>query len=372
MLLQKRFCSCAVIGVSLVAFGWFLAAPLADESEQQQAADQELIGNSKCYVCHLSLQTEEITTSHLQMDITCDGCHGPSVEHMHDEMLMTEPDLLFGRQEVDKMCSDPTCHAPGGDRRVYGFQDHKDPEAVEEFFKKWLGRTRPNGRTVTHNSVCTDCHGTHNLDVAETGESEDEAAADWIALFNGRDLTGWQQSKPSCWKVESGRIVAMAAPNAEHGDLLTGPMYGDYLLAVTFKGTWPVSAGIWLRSTDTGPGPRIEIGAHAAPAAYTGSIFLPGKGLVLANVRKDLVDRGGWNTISARVEGDRVQVWLNAEEVGVVRMNCPAEGRVGLHIGPGPAGEMGKLQVREIVLQPLGEPEEDTSEQDETDSAAGP
>jgi hypothetical protein len=372
MLLQKRFCSCAAIAVFIIASGWFLATPLADEAEEKQAADEDPIGNSKCYVCHLSLQTEEITTLHLEMDITCDECHGPSVEHMHDEMLMTEPDLLFGRQEVNKMCSNRTCHPPAGDRQVYGFQDHRAPEAVEEFFKKWRGRTRPNGRTVTQDSVCTDCHGTHNLDVAETGESEDEPAADWIPLFNGRDLAEWQQSKPDCWKVEARRITATVAPESKSSDLLTAAVYGDYLLAVTFKGNWPLRAGIWLRSTDAEPGPRIEIGAHAEPPAYTGSIAMPGKGLVLANLRKDLVDRGGWNTTSARVEGNRVQVWLNAEEVGVVRMNCPAEGRVGLHIGPGPAGKAGELQVREILLQPLGEPQEDTSEEAETDSTAVP
>ena len=114
----------------LVASVCVLAVCFADEPKAQKPTGEKPNGNSKCYVCHPSLKTEDITTLHMDMDITCDECHGPSVEHMHDEMLMTKPDLLFGRAEVEKMCSNPTCHKPGGDRRIYGREDHKDHAAV--------------------------------------------------------------------------------------------------------------------------------------------------------------------------------------------------------------------------------------------------
>jgi len=123
-----------VIGI-LAVFAGILAVCPAEESEAEKPS-----GNSKCYVCHPDMKTEEISTTHLEMGVTCDECHGASTEHMHDEMLMTEPDLLFGRSEVAGMCSNPTCHKPGEGRDVYGRQDHKDQEAVEAFFKKWTGR----------------------------------------------------------------------------------------------------------------------------------------------------------------------------------------------------------------------------------------
>jgi hypothetical protein len=354
----KLYC---VSAISIVAaLTWTLAVCLADQSQAEKQNSERPDGNSKCYVCHAGLKTEEITTVHVEMDVTCDECHGPSVEHMHDEMLMTEPDLLFGRSEVNKMCSNRMCHAPGGERQVYGRQDHKDHAAVDAFYKKWLGKTRPNGRAITHDSVCTDCHGTHNLDKATDQLSEQDEQ--WIAAFNGRDLTGWSASRGSggaTWTVKGGRIVASAGPNAEAGDLWTEALYEDYLLAVTFRADWPIHAGIWLRATDTRRerGPRIEIFESKEPFAFTGSVSVPGKGLALANLREDLIDRESWNTLSVKVQGNKIQVWLNGEEVGAVRLPGPTKGRIGLHIEGQSASRPSELHVREVLVQRLSKTE---------------
>jgi len=82
--------------------------------------------------------------------VTCAHCHGESVAHMHDETMMTSPDVLWGRTEVDAMCKH--CHSAC-----------KDTEVVRAFRKKWLGNKRENGRAVTANSICTDCHGRHTI-----------------------------------------------------------------------------------------------------------------------------------------------------------------------------------------------------------------
>jgi hypothetical protein len=273
---------------------------------------------------------------------------------MHDEMLMTEPDLLFGRKEVQGMCSNPTCHKPGEGRDVYGRQDHKDQQAVEAFFRKWTGRMRPNGRAVNHDSICTDCHGTHNISKPLDVKSEEEV--EWIAAFNGSDLSGWQVPDDSCWNVKSGRIVGAGTRNKKSNTLWTEAMYEDYLMAVTFKATWPIHAGIWLRGQGSNRGPRIEITEPTqanAPKAYTGSVLMPGKGLALVNLRDDLVDRESWNTISVKVEGDKVQVWLNGEEIGSVRVAGPDKGHIGLYIGKSPGSKSVELSIREVLIQPL-------------------
>jgi len=344
----------------LAVFAWVLAACSADQSQAEKPAGETPNGNNKCYVCHPGLRTEELTTVHLEMGVTCDECHGPTNEHMHDEMLMTKPDLLFGRAEVNKKSSNPTCHKPGGERIVYGFEDHEDIAAVKAFHKKWLGRTRPNGRAITSDSVCTDCHGTHNLDKPIGTQSEQ--AGEWINAFNGRDLKGWQPLGAASWRVKRGRIAATTGPNGEGGTLWTEAVYEDYLLSVTFRTTRPIHAGIWLRAAGSELGPRVEIfdppEADTA-TAFTGSVWVPRKGLVLANLREDLVDRESWNTISVKVEGKRFQVWLNGEEVGAIRADGPAKGKIGLHIETNPAYKAAKLHVREVLIQQLGKPEKE-------------
>ncbi|TKJ38719.1 MAG: hypothetical protein CEE38_03170 [Planctomycetes bacterium B3_Pla] len=319
------------------------SACLAEESQAERPG-----GNSKCYVCHPAMKTEELTTNHL--GITCDVCHGASTEHMHDEMLMTKPDLLFGRAEVRGMCS--KCHEPGGERQVYGRQDHAYPDAVEAFFKKWTGRMRPNGRAVTRDSVCTDCHGTHNISEPLRTQSEG-GQPQWVAAFNGRDLTGWQSTAEGSWTVKAGRIIGKPGGNEKGSTLWTEATYDDYLLAMTFKATWPIHAGIWLRSEGSKHSPRIEI--IKAKAAFTSSVLVPGKGLALTNLREDLVDYESWNTISVKVEADRIQVWLNGEEIGVVRVAGPAKGKIGLYIDP--ASKSAELTVREVLVQRLVKPE---------------
>ncbi|NQT01161.1 MAG: DUF1080 domain-containing protein [Planctomycetes bacterium] len=338
----------------IIIFAVFVCAFTVGFAQESQA--EKPGGNSKCYVCHAAMKTEELTTSHLDMDVTCDECHGLSTEHMHDEMLMTQPDLLFGRSEVNKMCSNPSCHKPGGERSVYGLADH-DSEAVEAFFKKWRGRIRPNGRAATHDSVCTDCHGTHNITKATEQQTGNEQAVEWAAVFNGSDLTGWRPSGDASWTVKRGRIVVKPGAKGKGGVLWTKDEYEDYLLAVTFQAAWPIHAGIWLRGTgqeqDVERGTRIEIFDSKKSMAFTGSVTVQGKGLVLANLRDDLVDKESWNTLSARVQGDRIQVWLNGAEIGVVRAAGPAKGKIGLYIQGQTASRSTELQVREVQIQKL-------------------
>ena len=253
------------------------------------------------------------------------------------------------------MCSDPSCHKPGPERSVYGLKDHRDPAAVEAFYKKWSGRMRPNGRAITPDSVCTDCHGTHNIGEPIAAQSGDEQSAEWIAAFKGRDLTGWRPSGTASWTVEAGRIVAKPGATGQGGTLWTEALYEDYLLAVTFRATWPIHAGIWVRGANSELGPRIEIFEPLdvdESAAFTGSVWVPGKGLALANFRADLIDRESWNTLSVKVEADRIQVWLNAEEIGTVRAAGPAKGKIGLYIEKHPASKSAELHIREVLVQP--------------------
>jgi hypothetical protein len=332
-----------------------LAARVANESDVTAPPPADTGGNSKCHVCHPTLKTEEITVQHLAASVTCDECHGTSTEHMHDEMLMTPPDLLFGRSEINAMCSNPSCHAPGEGRREYGVQDHNDPAQVQKFHEEWLGRIRPNGRAVTPQPVCTDCHGTHNLDEPVTKDSE-EQAGDWIGLFNGADLTGWQTTDASVWTVGQRSLTGRLGSPDRSAGVWTQASFDDYLLAVTFRAQWPVRAGIWLRHSPAAPGPRVEIGDAESPQAFTGSICLPGQGIVLANLRRDLTDRESWNTLSVKVESRRVQVWLNGEEIGAATIEGPSEGRIGIHLEPAPGARAAEIQIREIQVKQLSKP----------------
>ena len=293
--------------------------------------------NDLCFVCHLDMKTEEISTVHQAEDIGCDQCHGPSEQHMHDEMLMTKPDRLYGRTEVEAMCK--KCH-----------QDtHEEPGKVSAFRQKWMGKRRSNGRVINTDSVCTDCHGAHNI-IKKMGIESEEESLDWKALFNGRDLTRWQTKGDGDWSVKRDRIIAELDKKAKTGALWTDSQYDNYKLVVTFQAEWPLHAGIYLRSEN---GPRVEIFQDKKANAFTGSITLPDKGIALLNYKENLFDPGGWNTLSLDVNKNLVRIWLNGEEIGAVRIPGPEKGKIGLSLEKAPGQKTAQLTIREVLLQKI-------------------
>ncbi len=300
------------------------------------------VDNRLCLVCHKVLTDEPISLVHEKKKVLCIDCHGPSTLHMEDEMQMTKPDILFGRNEVQPFCRG--CH-----------ERHQDPKKVEEFRKEWWGRDRPNGRVVNNASICTDCHGTHNITEDEPGERgiSGSRQAAWIPLFNGKDLTGWEPAGNAKWAVENGTLVGTQGDDYAPGDLLTDKSYKDFLLTVTYRVEWPCNSGVWFRYQSAEKAYQADILEYKNPECYSGTLYCSGKMFLAMNTDKDLVDRDGWNTISVRADGDHLQVWLNARQVADVHDDTSDSGRIGFQVHPGQVFGPMKIVVREAMLQPL-------------------
>ncbi|NLE61660.1 MAG: DUF1080 domain-containing protein [Planctomycetes bacterium] len=301
--------------------------------------------NRLCLVCHELLAEEEISHKHELEDLLCIDCHGPSRQHMEDEMLMTKADVLFGRTEVDPFCYG--CHPA-----------HREPAKVEAFREEWRGRDRPNGRAITSSSICTDCHGTHNLDRADAGQRTTsqpaEAQAAWFPLFNGKDLTGWQATGNAKWVVQDGALIGTQGDNNAPGDLLTEASYGDFQLAVTYKVEWPCNSGIWFRYQSAKQAYQADILEYTDPKCYTGTLYCTGKKFIAMNTDPSIEEKDGWNTISIRAEGRHLQVWLNGTQTADVQDDTSDAGKVGFQVHPGAEYGTMKIIVREVLLQPLG------------------
>lgn len=104
--------------------------------------------NSHCLVCHLDFKAESLSASHEKAAVGCTSCHGASLAHGDDEFNIITPDVLYGRGEIDAFCKG--CH-----------ETHRKGKAYQAFLKDWEDKRRPNGRIISDESVCTDCHGNH-------------------------------------------------------------------------------------------------------------------------------------------------------------------------------------------------------------------
>lgn len=164
----------------------------------------------------------------------------------------------------------------------------------------------------------------------------------FVALFNGKDLQGWQglvgdgnpytrrslapdalkaaqakadEEAKAHWQVKEGCLEF----DGKGKSLCTGKPYGDFEFYVDWKIPAHADSGIYLRST-----PQIQIWDPANPAQFQhgnqkGSGGLWNNSGPGAEGRNPLVKAdkpiGEWNTFFIRMIGDRTTIYLNGQLV---------------------------------------------------------
>jgi hypothetical protein len=187
-----------------------------------------------------------------------------------------------------------------------------------------------------------------------------------VALFNGKDTSGWVQVLDSKWTVEDGILLARQNPQGRRDGeswLITEKDYGDFLLAVKFRVTPGGNSGVFLHdpisradrlaAPDGGnPGPwesGFEANINAVDPEYpTGSIWAIAKGT------KGVERAGDWNDMIVEVRGDKVSTWVNGQVAvsGATQTRSP-RGGIGLQ-RHGKAEFKDKLvEFKEISIQEL-------------------
>lgn len=183
--------------------------------------------------------------------------------------------------------------------------------------------------------------------VAEEAKRPDNTPPEgFVALFNGKDLTGWKglpgkkldnpfnrakatpeelkaaqeeadKNMQQHWKVEDGALVF----DGKGRSLCTAKDYGDFEMWVDWKILPKGDSGIYIRGTpqiqiwDTD---LVKVGAQVGSGGLYNNQKNPSKPLVKAD--KPV---GEWNTFWIKMVGDKVWVKLNGQLVvdGVVLEN---------------------------------------------------
>ena len=138
------------------------------------------------------------------------------------------------------------------------------------------------------------------------------------SLFNGKDLTGWKIYGTEKWYVENGNLVCESGPDKKYGYLATEKFYKNFDLTVEFLQESNGNSGIFFRSTIEGTkisGWQCEV----APLGNdSGGIYESyGRGWLkqIEDEKENILNPGKWNKMRLRVEGDRVQTWLNGKQL---------------------------------------------------------
>jgi hypothetical protein len=167
-----------------------------------------------------------------------------------------------------------------------------------------------------------------------------------VALFNGKDLTGWHNNGEEKWVVENGTILCESAAN-KYGYLTTDKIYRNFELRLKFKSAALGNSGVFLRSKITGidpeHGPDIEgmqVEVDPSVGNHTGGLYESGgRGWVkqpTAEGEKAL-KVGEWNDLHVLADGPHIVTKLNG--VTIVDFIDPkprfADGVIGLQIHTG-------------------------------------
>ena len=165
-----------------------------------------------------------------------------------------------------------------------------------------------------------------------------------VALFNGKDLTGWMATGPSQWTVVNG-ILTSPTPGA---NLRTERLFTDFKLHVEFRVPKGGNSGVYLRG-------RHEVQVEDSKGMELDSHHEGGVYGFLAPNRDAASGPGEWQSCDITLVGRLVTVVLNGYAI-IVQQEIPGitggaldsnEGR------PGPIllqGDHSTIEYRKVVL----------------------
>lgn len=192
------------------------------------------------------------------------------------------------------------------------------------------------------------------------GVASVSAAEEKSALFNGKDLSGWQ-GDATVFRVEEGAIVggSKEKPLKQNEFLVTEKEFGDFELTLKFRIEGEsANAGVQIRSQRV-PNHNEMVGYQAdIGQGFWGCLYDESRrNVVLARPTKETIQkalkRGDWNDYRIRCEGKRVQLWLNGvQTVDYTEADdtIVQRGRIGLQVHSGPPMQ---IHYKDLQIAPL-------------------
>lgn len=175
----------------------------------------------------------------------------------------------------------------------------------------------------------------------------DRAEQGWIRLFDGYTLFGWEIATAANFRIEDQAIVVDAG---QPGLLCTAVPWSDYRLQLSYRCDDPqTNSGVVLRSSIQPDDPATqcyEINIDDSSESFpTGSLT----GRQKRQSSPPSQTEGRWRTMELEMVGGELTVQMDGEVVcDYADENPLPAGRIGLQF------ETGKIQFRDIQLQPIG------------------
>jgi hypothetical protein len=165
----------------------------------------------------------------------------------------------------------------------------------------------------------------------------------WIALFNGKDLEGWDELNGTAkYTVEDHCIVGQSVPNSPNSFLCTKKEYADFELEFEVKVDAALNSGVQIRSHSLPSyrngrvhGYQVEIAVNG----FSGGIYDEARRAKFLNDPekptpeiRQLVKDNEWARFRVVCQGDHIQTWVNGVKVTDLHDSMTKSGFIGLQV----------------------------------------
>jgi len=202
-------------------------------------------------------------------------------------------------------------------------------------------------------------------------------AGEWITLFNGKDLDGWEQKGGTAkYHVEDGVIVGTSVPNTSNSFLCTKAHFSEFVLELDFMGHPDLNSGVQVRSECLPKykdgrvhGYQVELEQESRDRYWSGGIYDEGRRGWLFPMKseeetpeqkafseqgKRIWKAGEWNHIKVEARGDTIKTWVNGELRADLKDGMTLSGFIALQVhGVGKKEEPMTVKWRNIRLMEL-------------------
>jgi hypothetical protein len=182
--------------------------------------------------------------------------------------------------------------------------------------------------------------------------------AQWVSLFNGKDLQGWIKIGNEKWVIEDGTIYGEGITE-KYGYLMTEKDYKNFDLSLRFKCEADGNSGVYLHTrfkpgtVDVSDGYQVEI--DRVLNHHTGGLYGDNRGWMVwpAPENETVLRPYDWNDMMIRVLDNRTMVRLNGVEVVDFTNPSPKSttGGIALQLH---SGGQGKMRFKDIYVRDLG------------------
>jgi len=169
-------------------------------------------------------------------------------------------------------------------------------------------------------------------------------AQEWVELFNGKNLKGWEKLDGSAeYSVEDGEVIGVSKTGTPNTFMATKKVYGDFILEYEMKMDIGLNSGVQFRSVALRPdgservnGYQVECDDHIDrpwaggiyEEASRGWLYPMSYNQCAAKANK----RGEWNKIRVEAVGHTIRTYINGVNFTNLVDDARTEGFIALQV----------------------------------------